>query len=84
MGLKILACEEHPEAGLNVTVCADTLAQSITFDADGYLPEDDFFHLAPGEARTVRLVPLPDVQPAARIGLQALNSWSAATIEVWR
>jgi len=84
VGLKILGCEEHPDGGIDVSLSADTIAQSVSFDADGYLPEDDFFHLAPKEARTVRLIPLPDVEPATRISALALNSWSAATFEVSR
>jgi beta-mannosidase len=31
------------------------LAQAIAIDVDGYEPEDAFFHLAPGQSRTVRL-----------------------------
>lgn len=40
-----------------VQVTADRFAQSVHFDAEGFRPSDDWFHLAPGEARTVELRP---------------------------
>ena len=36
----------------------DRLAQSVHFAIDGYRPDDDWFHLAPGGAKRVRLHPL--------------------------
>ena len=57
VGLEILGIEKHPEGGIIVSVSAQTFAQSVYFDADGYLAEDEYFHLAPGETRAVRLIP---------------------------
>jgi beta-mannosidase len=36
----------------------DRLAQSVHIDAEGFRPADDWFHLAPGEPKTVELFPL--------------------------
>ncbi len=39
-------------------VTTDRLAQSVHFAIDGYRPDDDWFHLAPGGAKRVSLHPL--------------------------
>jgi beta-mannosidase len=35
----------------------DRLAQSVSIAAPGYLPDDNWFHLAPGQQKLVRLHP---------------------------
>ncbi|HLP67895.1 MAG TPA: glycoside hydrolase family 2 protein, partial [Rhizobium sp.] len=35
----------------------DRLAQSVHVTVEGYRPDDDWFHLAPGHAKRLRLVP---------------------------
>lgn len=82
VGLRVEQIEHEPDRAVIVSVSAETLAQSVYFDSDGYLPEDDYFHLAPGEARAVRLRRLQDAKPATRIGVRALNAWSGATLEL--
>jgi beta-mannosidase len=85
VGLTILGIEDHPNGGIAVSVSARTFAQSVHFDADVYVAEDEYFHLAPGETRTVRLVASPGAaQPIKRVGVLALNAWSGATREVAR
>lgn len=39
-----------------LTVTTDRFAQSISISADGFRPADDWFHLAPAEARTIELI----------------------------
>ena len=85
VGLKIAGIEKHPEGGMMVSVSARTFAQSVHFDAEGYLPQDEYFHLAPGETWAVRLIPSQDGSaPATRISAIALNAWSVATSETVR
>ena len=85
MGLTISGVEKQPDGTIMVSVCARAFAHSVHFDADGYQAQDDYFHLAPGETLAVRLTPSPDdAEPAARIGVSALNAWSGAMIEVPR
>lgn len=40
-----------------VDVQADRFAQSVHVDVDGYRVEDDWFHLAPGMVRRLKLIP---------------------------
>ncbi|MHB0950935.1 MAG: glycoside hydrolase family 2 protein [Allorhizobium sp.] len=49
---------------------SDQLAQSVHISADGYRPDDDWFHLAPGVTRRVRLNPLEQAgrKPAGTLG----------------
>ena len=85
VGLEILGIEQHPEGGIVVSVSAQTFAQSVYFDADGYLVQDEYFHLAPGETRAIRLIPSQDgAKPATSVGILALNAWSGATLEIAR
>lgn len=59
--------------GWALTVRTDRFAEFVTIDVPGAEPEDDFFHLAPGDARTVMVRPLPGAAPrSAEVG--ALNS----------
>ena len=53
------------EAGWRLDLTADRFAQSVHVAIDGYLPGDDWFHLAPGRVRSLRLMPLGDTDPAA-------------------
>jgi beta-mannosidase len=39
-------------------LATDRLAQSVGIDAEGFRAEDNGFHLAPGEPRQIRLIPL--------------------------
>ncbi|WP_296020296.1 glycoside hydrolase family 2 protein [uncultured Agrobacterium sp.] len=39
-----------------LTLTTDRLAQSVNISADGFRPVDDWFHLAPGEAKTIALI----------------------------
>ncbi|MEO5492501.1 MAG: hypothetical protein ABIR08_00565 [Sphingomonas sp.] len=85
VGLTISEVAEQPEDGVIVSISTKTCAQSVYFDADGYSAEDEYFHLAPGEIRIVRLSPLAgDTEPAPRVTVLALNAWSGATCEISR
>ncbi len=58
--------------GWFVDLSTDRLAQSVHIEAEGYRAEDDWFHLAPGVKRQVRLIARGDdtggKAPSVRIG----------------
>ncbi|MCX8254185.1 Beta-mannosidase [Beijerinckiaceae bacterium RH AL1] len=66
--LGLEAAVEHGEAGAVLVLRTRRLAQSIRLVVDGYRPEDNYFHLAPGEGRRIALAPLGDaaVRPTRR------------------
>ena len=66
--------------GTTLEVTAARFAQSVTIDAPGYLPDDDGFHLAPGQTRRVQLTRLDD--KPLRGSVSALNAEQTARIEV--
>jgi beta-mannosidase len=77
-----LAAEARPGAAADeaaLVVRARRFAQSIAFDLEGFEPEDAYFHLAPGEERTVRLRRVSGAG-APRGTLQPLNSEAAAKV----
>ncbi|PYB70469.1 glycosyl hydrolase 2 galactose-binding domain-containing protein [Rhizobium wuzhouense] len=45
------------DTGWVIELTANQFAQSVHLDFEHYLPEDDWFHLAPGQPRTIRLSP---------------------------
>ncbi len=66
-----------------VLVRAQQFAQSVSFDAEGFVPDDNYFHLAPGATATVTLRALAGPPPRALRGrVHALNLRTPARIEV--
>ncbi len=56
------------------------LAQWVTVRAEGFVPDDSWFHLPPGATRTVVLTGSSERPPRGRV--QALNAVAQATITV--
>jgi beta-mannosidase len=61
-------------------VGAARLAQWVTVRAEGFVPDDSWFHLPPGASRTVVLTGSREGPP--RGSVQALNAMARATIKV--
>lgn len=63
--------------GWSLVLSTDRLAQMVNLTVPGFRPSDNWFHLAPDEARTVRLVPL--MTAAAPSGVvTALNAGTSS------
>lgn len=58
-----------------LTVVANRLATFVCLSSGPFVPEDNWFHLAPGEERTVRCTPTPALDDASSAGQRA-TSWS--------
>ena len=74
-----------PGGDARLTVRTPRFAQAIAIDVDGFVPDDDHFHVAPGGERTVHLLRATaptGPRPAARGTLQALNATTSTTIVV--
>ncbi|MCU1277867.1 MAG: beta-mannosidase, partial [bacterium] len=69
------------DAGATLVVRTRRFAQSIAFDVDGFVPEDAYFHLAPGGERTLALRRVGGSAPL-RGTLQPLNAEAATKIVV--
>ncbi|MGV1916413.1 glycoside hydrolase family 2 protein [uncultured Agrobacterium sp.] len=52
----LTAATEQKNGQWFLTLTTDRLAQSVNISADGFRPADDWFHLAPGEAKTIALI----------------------------
>ncbi|MGP4805762.1 glycosyl hydrolase 2 galactose-binding domain-containing protein [Agrobacterium cavarae] len=52
----LTAATEQKNGQWFLTLTTDRLAQSVSTSADGFRPADDWFHLAPGEAKTIALI----------------------------
>jgi beta-mannosidase len=52
---------------------ADRFLQAVRFDAPGYLPSDNYFHLTPGRSKKVDFTAVTDRAPPFRANLEALN-----------
>ena len=83
LGLTVVAKALEP--GLfDVTVQAARFAQAVYFDVDGLVPDDAYFHLAPGQQHTVRMRALPGAALAATVsgGVRALNLEGSVSIQM--
>ncbi|MFN8573356.1 MAG: hypothetical protein U0132_14990 [Gemmatimonadaceae bacterium] len=75
-----LSAEVSPGADGSYTLTLGTrrFAQAIRIEADGWQPDDNYFHLAPNDPRQVRLVPVSASTVAPpRIVLHPLNADTA-------
>jgi beta-mannosidase len=73
----------HQDAeGWSLALSTDRFAQSVALEVEGFLPSDNWFHLAPGVAKIIRLAPRTGTDPAAKpsgtvggIGVEAIVSF---------
>ena len=80
VGLSVRDIQKNDDASVILTLTSHGFAQSVYFEADGYEPDDEYFHIAPGEARMVKLTPTrTSGKPATRGSVLALNAWTGAT-----
>ncbi|MET0342509.1 MAG: glycoside hydrolase family 2 protein [Polyangiales bacterium] len=68
------------EGGAWLSVTSRAFAQHVRIDVPGYLPEDDFFHLAPGETRRVWLAARSERAGPPRGTVDALNARSPSAL----
>ncbi|AOF91117.1 glycoside hydrolase family 2 protein [Sinorhizobium sp. RAC02] len=68
--------------GWSLELSTDRFAQSVAIDVDGFLPSDNWFHLAPGGVKTIRLMPLTGADSTKKpsgtvggVGVEALLSF---------
>ncbi len=64
-----------------VRLRAKRFVQAVSFETPGHVPEDNYFHLAPGDERTVVLRPRPSAR-AFRGFVHALNATAPVRIEL--
>lgn len=74
----------HAGDGLAITLQARRFAQSVSIDVDGFEPEENYFHLAPGDERRVALHRVSAVRAvsAVRGAVRALNSETTVPVVV--
>jgi beta-mannosidase len=73
----LAASAQVPPAGLpRLLVSTRRFAQSVHIHVPGYRPDDDYFHVLPGDERTITLRPNNAGAPAPRLSgtLRALNA----------
>ena len=70
--------------GPTLTVSAQQFAQFVAIDLPGWIPDDDGFHLAPGQSRTITLKRFGDGAPDYRGSgtVTALNAEAGAKVEL--
>jgi beta-mannosidase len=72
------------ESEYRVAVRTDRFLHNVRFEVKGFLPDDNYFHLAPGHTKVVRFAAIGRQQKAFRAGLEALNLESPVSISVPR
>lgn len=56
-----------------VALQSDRFLQSVSFDSDGFLPDDNYFHLTPARKKIVRFKAYSDVGAKFKAYVEALN-----------
>lgn len=79
LGLTATARPDGPERWV-LEVGTERLAQWVTVRAEGFVPDDSWFHLPPASTRTVVLTGSGEGPPRGTV--QALNALARATIKV--
>jgi beta-mannosidase len=72
VGLTVDA-ERHADGSVAVVVRAERFAQSVAIDAGDAVPDENYFHLAPGDARVV-VFPASAGKPLSEVFVQPLNA----------
>ena len=81
VGLTAVA-SARSDSDFDLKISTRRFAQSVWIEADGFVADDAYFHLAPGAATTVRLRRVPhEPQRSLRGRVHALNALTAAKIE---
>ena len=81
--VKLDAEAEQVAPGLyEVRLQSDRFLQAVRFDAKGYLPDDDYFHLVPGRPKLVRFSAVGDPQTRCRVSMEALNLRNPVLVRV--
>jgi beta-mannosidase len=77
--LRLSVRAEPLATGYALSVETDRFAHAVAIDADGFVPDDNFFHLEPGEARRLTL---HAERPGARLHgtVSALNGAGTVTL----
>ena len=68
--------------GWALDVAATRFAQAVQVSSDGYRPSDDWFHLAPGRTRRLRLLPGPGIAAPPSGVVEALNGRQPVSFKV--
>jgi beta-mannosidase len=62
-----------PDGSLDVTLCTDRFLHAVSFDVQGFLPGDNYFHLSPLRPKQVRLTPTNRLGSRFNGFVEALN-----------
>jgi beta-mannosidase len=83
VGMTATATPAGGSPGFEVTITTRRFAQSVWIEADGFVAEEAYFHLAPGGSRTVLLRRAPgEPDKPLRGRAHALNAHTPAKIEL--
>jgi beta-mannosidase len=73
--------ERRADGAVVVTLRADEFAQSVALDAGSAVPDDNYFHIAPGEERAIML-PAAATTELSELFVQPLNARAAVRVPV--
>jgi beta-mannosidase len=61
---RVEALVRRADGGVEVTLRADRFLQAVAIECEGYRPDDNYFHVAPGRAKRVRFTPEAAQRPS--------------------
>jgi beta-mannosidase len=69
----IVTAHRQDDSSYELAVSCDRFVYAAHLDVDGFMPDDDYFHVMPGRRRIVRLRPASGVVAPPKGYLEALN-----------
>ncbi|HET6331524.1 MAG TPA: hypothetical protein VFF76_12115 [Holophagaceae bacterium] len=63
-----------------LTIQPSTLLQTIALSCEGFLPDSNYFHAAPGQVKRVRFTPLTEGASKFKVHVSALNLRDSITV----
>jgi len=81
-GATVLALATHTPDGISLKISTDRFLFAVRIDVPGYLPQDNYFHLAPGRPRNVLCSRTVPETVAFKGYVEALNMQDAVKIQV--
>ena len=58
--------------------------QTVALSCEGFLPDDIYFHMAPGQVKAVRFLPVEGATPKFKAHVSALNIRESITVRAER
>jgi len=76
--------EARADGSVVLRLQTPVLLQTVALSCEGFLPDSNYFHMAPGQVKEVRFLPVADPAPTFKVHVSALNIRESITVRAER